>query len=111
MLRKPNALGNTTIYPSVEALAAELGLSRSVTYRELRAGRIPAIRVGPRRFVIPKAAIAEWLKNAGGQLNTTTDPRGGIWPAPPTHLWPLSGMFANPRTSPLGIPRPSPHSP
>jgi len=52
------------IYSSVEDLARELGISRQKTYVELRAGRIPSIRLG-RRFVIPRAAIAEWLRTAG----------------------------------------------
>jgi excisionase family DNA binding protein len=55
------------VYQNVEELAAALGLSRGVTYRELRAGRIPAIRIGPRRFIIPRSAITEWLKSAGGR--------------------------------------------
>jgi excisionase family DNA binding protein len=51
-------------YSSVEDLARELGISRQKAYAELRAGRIPSIRLG-RRFVIPRAAIAEWLRTAG----------------------------------------------
>lgn len=58
------------VYPSVDALARELGLSRQVVYRELRTGRIPAIRLG-RRFIIPRAAVQEWLRNAGGNLRIT----------------------------------------
>jgi excisionase family DNA binding protein len=46
----------------VEHLARELGISRQKAYVELRAGRIPAIRLG-RRYILPKAAIAEWLRN------------------------------------------------
>jgi excisionase family DNA binding protein len=52
------------IYSSVEDLARELGISRQKAYTELRAGHIPSIRLG-RRFVIPRAAIAEWLRTAG----------------------------------------------
>lgn len=55
------------VYRTVDDLALELGLSRQVVYRELRAGRIPSIRLG-RRFVIPRAAVQEWLRNAGGNL-------------------------------------------
>jgi excisionase family DNA binding protein len=64
--RNSNDTQRDAVYQNVEELAAALGLSRGVTYRELRAGRIPAIRVGPRRFIIPRSAIAEWLKSAGG---------------------------------------------
>jgi excisionase family DNA binding protein len=59
-----------TIYSSVEDLARELGISRQKAYTELRAGRIPSIRLG-RRFVIPRAAIAEWLRTAGDSRPTT----------------------------------------
>jgi len=53
-----------TTYDSVEQLAAELGISRATAYVGLRNGTIPAIRLG-KRFVIPRAAISEWLRNAG----------------------------------------------
>ena len=59
--------GNGAIYASVEALAGELGLSRGKAYSALRAGEIPSIRIG-KRFIIPKAAITEWLKTAGGKV-------------------------------------------
>ncbi len=57
------------IYASVKDLARELGISRQKAYVELRAGRIPSIRLG-RRFVIPRAAIAEWLRTAGASSST-----------------------------------------
>jgi excisionase family DNA binding protein len=56
--------GNQSTYPSVAALAAEIGLSERSTRSALRRGEIPHIRVG-RRFILPKAAIAEWLRSAG----------------------------------------------
>lgn len=59
---KENQLRAT--YSSVDDLARELGISRQKTYAELRSGRIPSIRLG-RRFVIPRSAIAEWLRSAG----------------------------------------------
>jgi excisionase family DNA binding protein len=52
------------VFPSVEDLARHLRLSRHSTYEGLRAGTIPGIRVG-KRFVLPRAAIAEWLRTAG----------------------------------------------
>lgn len=61
MRRQPNG----TTYPSVDALAEELGISRHAAYAALRRGTIPHIRIG-RRFVLPRSAIAEWLRSAGG---------------------------------------------
>jgi excisionase family DNA binding protein len=58
-----NANRNATTYDSVEELAAELGISRATAYVGLRNRRIPSIRIG-KRFVIPRAAIAEWLRSA-----------------------------------------------
>src|ERR1700733_11108429 len=57
-------------YRSVAALAADLGLSERSARGALRRGEIPHIRVG-RRFILPKAAIAEWLRTAGvsGTIN------------------------------------------
>jgi excisionase family DNA binding protein len=51
-------------YPSVAALAADIGLSERSTRSALRRGEIPHIRIG-RRFILPKAAIADWLRSAG----------------------------------------------
>ncbi len=46
---------------SVEELAAELGLGRQTVYAGLRNGSIPSVRVG-KRFIIPRAVIARWLR-------------------------------------------------
>jgi excisionase family DNA binding protein len=54
------------VFPSVDALAEYIGLSRHSTYVGLRDGSIPSIRLG-KRFIIPRAAIEEWLKTAGGK--------------------------------------------
>jgi excisionase family DNA binding protein len=61
----PNqADGRASTYPTVAALAADLGLSERSTRTALRRGEIPHIRLG-RRFILPRAAIAEWLRTAG----------------------------------------------
>lgn len=57
-----NAAG-ATISPN--ELATMLGLSRQGVYVGLRNGNIPSIRLG-KRFVIPRAAIEQWLQTAGG---------------------------------------------
>jgi excisionase family DNA binding protein len=66
--RKSLALEGAT-YSNVDELARELGLGRLTVYAALRNGTIPSIRIG-KRYVLPRAAIAEWLKSAAGQLNT-----------------------------------------
>jgi excisionase family DNA binding protein len=53
-----------SVYPSVDALAEELGISRQSAYAGLREGTIPSIRLG-KRFIIPRAAVQEWLRKAG----------------------------------------------
>jgi excisionase family DNA binding protein len=52
------------VFNNVDDLANELGLSRAVVYREIRAGRIPHLRLG-RRIVLPRSAIAAWLHDGG----------------------------------------------
>jgi excisionase family DNA binding protein len=54
-------------YRSVAELAADIGLSERSTRDALRRGEIPHIRIG-RRFVLPRAAIAEWLRTAGRKV-------------------------------------------
>jgi excisionase family DNA binding protein len=53
-------------FPSVDAFAQHIGISRKSAYDGLRNGSIPCIRLG-KRFIIPRAAIAEWLRTAGQQ--------------------------------------------
>ena len=43
---------------SLDEAAEALGMSRSTLYRELGAGRLPSVKIGPRRLV-PSSAIAE----------------------------------------------------
>ncbi|MDP8988618.1 MAG: helix-turn-helix domain-containing protein [Acidobacteriota bacterium] len=62
-----HAGGSESTYRSVAALAADIGLSERSARNALRRGEIPHIRVG-RRFILPKAAIAEWLRTAGRSL-------------------------------------------
>src|ERR1700684_3215344 len=65
--------GSESAYRSVAALAADLGLSERSTRSALRRGEIPHIRVG-RRFILPRAAIAEWLRTAGRCPEDSVDP-------------------------------------
>lgn len=59
--------GSDSTFRSVAALAREIGLSERSTRSALRRGDIPHIRVG-RRFILPKAAIDEWLRSAGRSI-------------------------------------------
>jgi len=65
--RQPTEVPSESTYRSVAALAADIGLSERSTRSALRRGDIPHIRVG-RRFILPKTAIAEWLRTAGRSL-------------------------------------------
>jgi excisionase family DNA binding protein len=68
-------------YRSVAELAIDLGLSERSTRSAIRRGEIPHIRVG-RRFILPRAAIAEWLRTAG-QGNAIQSPAPALErPAP-----------------------------
>jgi len=57
-----------SVYPDVDALAADLGISRQSAYAGLRNGDIPSIRLG-KRFILPRAAIQEWLRTAGNRAS------------------------------------------
>lgn len=64
---------NGSTYPSVDHLAREIGVSRHACYQAIQKGIIPHIRIG-RRIILPKAAIGEWLKNAGSPNTISTLP-------------------------------------
>lgn len=61
---EPAASGVASTYRSVAELAEDIGLSERSTRAALRRGEIPHIRIG-RRFILPRAAVAEWLRTAG----------------------------------------------
>lgn len=46
---------------TVEEAARILGLGRSTTFEAVRTGRIPSIRISPRRIVIPRRALENLL--------------------------------------------------
>jgi excisionase family DNA binding protein len=75
-------------YRSVAALAADIGLSERSTRSALRRGEIPHIRIG-HRFILPRAAIAEWLRLAGQSRETDAV-------AHPVALFPHSGKTGRP---------------
>lgn len=50
---------------TVPETAKVLGISRNMAYALVREGRIPAIRLGERRLVVPVAAIEQLLAKVG----------------------------------------------
>lgn len=58
---------------SPDELASKLSVGRQAVYKGLRNGEIPSIRLG-KLFVIPRSAIAEWLRTAGGKLKDKCGP-------------------------------------
>jgi len=64
-VKKMNRMvANGPTFSSVDEFARTIGISRASAYAGLRAGSIPHIRIGKRRYIIPRAAIDQWLKNA-----------------------------------------------
>jgi excisionase family DNA binding protein len=55
------------VYRDVNELAQALGVSRLTVYAGLRSGVIPHLRLG-RLYILPRSAIAEWLRSAGGKV-------------------------------------------
>jgi excisionase family DNA binding protein len=59
--------GSNSAFPSVTALAEELGMCERSIRDALRRNQIPHIRIG-KRYILPRAAIADWLRTAGGHV-------------------------------------------
>ncbi len=64
----------TRIYPwadkptiPVPEMCKILGISRALGYKEVKEGRIPSIRLGQKRVVVPTSAIVKMLNDACGQ--------------------------------------------
>ena len=50
---------------SVEDAGKMLGVSRPTAYKLVKAGRLPVLRLGPHKFVVPILALEKYLANAG----------------------------------------------
>ena len=59
----------SSAYQSVGALARDLGMCERSVREGLRRNEIPHLRVG-KRYILPRAAIQEWLKTAGGKVGS-----------------------------------------
>lgn len=49
---------------TVEEVGRVLGIGRQLAYDQVRAGLIPALRLG-QRWVVPRAALEAWLAEPG----------------------------------------------
>ena len=47
---------------TVAQASAELNLSKATTYMLINTGRLPAIRISPRRIIVPVTALMEMLE-------------------------------------------------
>lgn len=50
---------------TIEEAAAALGVSRGTAYQAAREGRLPVIRISPRRLVVPRHALEAMLTGTG----------------------------------------------
>ena len=48
---------------SVKETAGTLGISDKTVRRLIQEGRIPAVRIGSRRLLVPRSAILRWLES------------------------------------------------
>ena len=52
---------------SVEEAAAALGISAGTAYQLIRERRLPAVRLGAKRLVVPRIALEEYLAREAAQ--------------------------------------------
>jgi excisionase family DNA binding protein len=43
----------------------QLGISRGLTYQLAREGKLPVIRLGQKRLLIPRAKLLRWIEGDG----------------------------------------------
>lgn len=55
-------------YYTPRELSAKLPYCLGTIYVKLRSGEIPSMRLGGRRFVIPRAAFDKWFESLGEAL-------------------------------------------
>ncbi|MBQ3155238.1 MAG: helix-turn-helix domain-containing protein [Clostridia bacterium] len=48
---------------SVEEMAKMLGISKPVAYELIKREGFPAVRISPRRIIIPLARLSEWINS------------------------------------------------
>ena len=55
------AANNERLVLNADELATALGICRPAAYDLLHRRDFPSIQITPRRFVVPRAALEEWL--------------------------------------------------
>lgn len=63
---------------TVEEAAEVLGIGRGLAYIMVRDGSLPAIRVGKRRILVPKAALEAYLENVQSMVPIHYAPKHGL---------------------------------
>ena len=56
---------------NVAEAANMLGIGRSLAYEMARDGRLPTVKLGARRYVVPRLALERMLANAGPAADST----------------------------------------
>lgn len=52
---------------SVEDAGKILGVSRPTAYALVKQGKLPVLKLGPHKFVVPISALEKYLANAGAR--------------------------------------------
>jgi excisionase family DNA binding protein len=50
---------------SIEAAGEILGISRPTAYKLAHDGKLPVLKLGPRKWVVPMSALEKFMENAG----------------------------------------------
>ena len=59
---------------SVSETAEVIGVSAVTLYREIRANRFPAVKIGHRRWIVPFGELERWLsENSFGNKDSTNN--------------------------------------
>jgi hypothetical protein len=74
---KQNANQSGSAYRSVRELAGDIGMCERSLRDALRRGEVPCIKIG-KRYILPRSAIAEWLRTAGGEAAPLSPVAGNL---------------------------------
>jgi len=81
----------TRLTVTVEEAAELLGISRDIAFREIRAGTIPALRLGASRIVVPVQGLLDLVEEACQRAATARKGNGTAWPSARRNTPPKTG--------------------